>query len=231
METYNPKYYTPSAELVEYLKKELQSQVKREKSASAEEEPKYKFKRKGSKKQKDRLAHDKNYYFQTIFQKLIDVTYFLEFIEDNPELHDLYDDSLKQLFGYTTIYELTEKQKNMRYGLRDQGLFGRFIKTSLFLNRYDITSMNINFRVQLASWLVEVATEAIEKMVMSPYNENNENRFYAELDQQRLYKENIKTAKLHSRVIARKYDSMKEKPCRHRIGYFGLNETEFVSQK
>lgn len=223
------RYYTPNADLVDYLKKELQSQVESEKSTGAGEGIKYKFKRKGTKKQRDRIAHDKNYYFQTIFQKLIDVTYFLEFIEDHPELHELYEDSLKQLFGFTTKYELTEKQWNMPYGSRDRGLFFRFVRTCLFWNRYHYTKMNINFRVQLANWLVEVATDAIEKMIMSPYDKNNEFRFYSELQEQELYKQNVSTAKLHSSVIARKYDRTKEKPSRHRIGYFGLNKTEFVS--
>ena len=224
---FKAKYYQPNAGLVDYLQKELQSQVKRQKTVSAGET---KYKRKGSKKQRDKIAKGKHDWFSRIFQELIDVTYFLEFIEDNPELHELYEDSLKQLFGFTTNYELTGKQRNMPYGVRDTGLFFRFVRTCIFWNRYHYTSkMNINFRVQLANWLVEVATDAIEKMIMSPYDKNNEYRFYSELEEQKLYKENVRTTKLHSSVIARKYDITKEKPSRHRIGYFGLNKTEFVS--
>ena len=34
-----------------------------------------------------------------MFQGFVDLVYFLEFIEEHEELHELYEESLKALFG------------------------------------------------------------------------------------------------------------------------------------
>ena len=150
----------------------------------------------------------KNYYINSIFQKFIDITYFLEFIEDHDELHEIYEDSLKELFGVKVPYKLTKEESKTLYGVRDQSLFIRFIKASLF-NNVKIQYDN-DFRVVMANWLIELGIDALKSNL-------NEDEFQERI----LYDKNTETAKLYSKIIANRYRApSKENPCRHRIGYF-----------
>ena len=132
-------------------------------------------------------------------------------------MHELYEDNLKELFGFTKNYELTKAQKHEPYGRRSHNLFARFIRACLFSNRRIKESGldSIDFRAVMANWLIEMATDELEFRIPDQDNGSIHN------DEQQLYKENVKTAKLHSRIIASKYDLSKdnERSCNHRIGY------------
>src|ERR1041384_7697031 len=48
------------------------------------------------------------------FQAFVDLVFFLEFIEDHPQLHELYEDSMKELFGMGFSDDLSPFQGNNR---------------------------------------------------------------------------------------------------------------------
>ena len=116
------------------LKKNENVNVAGEGIVSNSKKSKSKSKRKYVRKN-PKLAKNKKDNFTKIFQRFVDLVYFLEFIEDHEELHELYEDNLKELFGFTKNYELTKAQKHEPYGRRSHNLFARFIRACLFSNR------------------------------------------------------------------------------------------------
>ena len=101
-------YYNPSSYLVDSLSKELQSLQIEPPTDDAGEG---RYVRKES--SRNRMAKSKHDTFNKIFQSFVDVVYFLEVIESNPELHEMYEDSLKELLGIK-IDELDSKGRRRR---------------------------------------------------------------------------------------------------------------------
>src|SRR5919199_1348474 len=90
------KYYQPSRSLVESLHKELLSLQPNIQLSNVGVEPiTYKRVKEGQNK----IAKAKHDVIERIFQAFADIVYFLEFIEDHEEFHDLYERDLKDLFG------------------------------------------------------------------------------------------------------------------------------------
>ena len=181
---------------------------------------KIEYKRKGSIKEKSNLAKYKNDYFRKIFQSLIDIIYFLEFIQDHPEMHDLYEDNLKELFGYNIddfyLPEITNYKDKAGY------LFYRFLNASLF-NSYP-RIREIDFRVDLAKVAMINAFAAMERVLRAKKKliiNGNKEIVIDEDDphELELFRDNIRNARFWSEVISKRYDEPNLKTSNHRIGY------------
>jgi hypothetical protein len=184
-------YYQPSAVVVDALDKELLYLSGRPPQTERTENTKSKRK------------HD---LVDRIFQSLLDVTYFLEFIEDHHELHDLYEDDLKDLFG-VSIDDSSPLpfHKNNR-----GGLFSRFLISSIFGNwAYSdgVENYSVNdFRLLLIDNMIDIAIEAIRFRL-------GKSREAA------LFSSNAQNTTLWSDIIAGKYKPKKERVTHRRIGY------------
>ncbi|HZD83793.1 MAG TPA: hypothetical protein VE076_13040 [Nitrososphaeraceae archaeon] len=119
------KYYYPHPGLVEYMKRELRSLKSNIENTSAAGEEKYKR----DETIRGKIAKNKVDMLDRIFQAFADIIYFLEFIEDHRELHDIFERDLKDLFG-VTIDPKTRRYHHQNRG----GGFARLIRASLFID-------------------------------------------------------------------------------------------------
>ena len=151
-----PIYYPPSQSLVSSLQKELQSLQPSLPTINAGEEgsntskaEKY-YKR--GKETRGARAKSKVDALDRVFQAFADVIYFLEFIEDHPELHDLYKKDLKDFFGFNN--DPGTRQSHYQYR---GGAFERFIRTALFRDTSLEGDDLLDFRVHLIKILINSA--------------------------------------------------------------------------
>ena len=144
-------------------------------------------------------AKYKNDVFQKIFQSFVDLVYFLEFIEDHLELHELYENTLKDLFGISNDESSPQPR---HYKNRSTSLFVRFISASLF--RSYGYAKRFDFRVPLANVLIFQAIDAMQSRLY----ENNELR---------LFINNVENTQLWSKLLSTRYMD-KDTTSRHRIG-------------
>lgn len=185
------KYYGPSIGLVETLFEELRSVSSNENLPPQSEELRV----------KNTKAKRKYDFLDRLFQGFLDLVYFLEFLEDHPELLESYDNYLKDLFGISNDDSRYQRHHNKHRGT---SLFGRFIMSSL-LNRYGYTS-EYDFRVPLANLLIFQAIEALQMRIL---RDNNERK---------LFLDNTTNAKLWSQLLASRYNE-KDPIAHRRIGY------------
>jgi hypothetical protein len=150
------KYYHPSKPLVDYLQKELRSLEPIQQKVGAREEIKMHFKR--DKETRNTIAKNKKDAIERISQSFIDVIYFLEFIEDHPELHDIYEKDLKDLFGINIDPDTRQSHYQNR-----GGAFSRFIAASLFNNLG--LHQELDFRTQLIELLINHAIKGMRSRI------------------------------------------------------------------
>ena len=220
-DTKSINYYAPSKGLANFLAEELRSLIAIEKFKRAGAEglnnitKKRKYVRKNPK-----LAKYKYDYFRKIFQSFIDIIYFLEFIQDHPEMHELYEDNLKELFGYNIddsyLPEITHYKDKAGY------LFYRFLNASLF-NRYP-RIREIDFRVDLAKVAMINAFAAMERGLRAKKKIiiNGNKEIVIDKDdphELELFRDNIRNARFWSEVISKRYHEPNLKTSNHRIGY------------
>jgi hypothetical protein len=153
----SPKYYQPSRSLKNYLDKELQSLRSTKQTLIAGGQSNTKYKR--NEKTRSSIAKNKIDAVDRIFQALADIIYFLEFIENHPELHDIYDRDLKDLFGINTNPDVKHQNRG--------SAFSRFIATSLF-NNLD-TQQELDFRVHLIKTLIDHAIKGMRMRIQSTH--------------------------------------------------------------
>ena len=196
------KYYEPSASVVEYLQRELQNLEPTHPNTRAGE--RRKFRRK--KEERGKIAKDKKDTFSKIFQGFVDLVYFLEFIEDHQELHELYEGDLKDLFGIN-IDELDKDGKRQQQRkIWHWSLFVRFLSATL-LNRSD-TAKEFDFRIALAHVMIFQAIEAMRsRLISSGYD-----------DEFKLFNSNVSNATLWSKLLAARYND-RQSQSRHRIRF------------
>lgn len=195
--TWSPKYYYPSRMIVDHLDEELRNlEVKPIVKGGQKLVRKKELQRTGAKYAKD--------VFQKVFQSFVDLVYYLEFIEDHPETHELYQDSLKELFG---IYDDDSSPQRHHHKNRSGSLFVRFLSATLF-NKVG-SSKEFDFRTALAHVMIFQAFEAMRSRLMSLKRND-------ELD---LFNNNIINATLWSKLLSARYDDKSDRKSRHRIGY------------
>lgn len=184
------KYYQPSLQLVNEMQRELRFVHSRKTESSAEEGQELSGK-------SGAVAKGKYDEIERIFQALVDVVFFLEFIEDHPELHETYENILKDLFGIN--YDDSSPQP-YHYKNRSSSLFIRFINSALFGR----SSQVLNFQVVLINWLISSALHGIQ--------------FRIDNNLRDLLKSNIENLRLLGELFESKYN---EEPRRARrtIGY------------
>jgi hypothetical protein len=151
------KYYQPSKSLKNYLNKELQSLRSTNQTPNAGGQSTTKYKR--DKKTRSSIAKNKIDAVDRIFQALADIIYFLEFIENHPELHDIYDRDLKDLFGINTNPDVTHQNHG--------NAFSRFIAASLFNNLG--AQKELDFRVHLIKTLIDHAIKGLRIRIQSTH--------------------------------------------------------------
>jgi hypothetical protein len=217
-------YYPPSQGLANFLTEELRSltAVENVEVAGGDGEKKVtksEYNRKGSRKEKNNLAKYKNDYFRIIFQHFIDIIYFLEFVEDHPEMHELYEDNLKELFGYNIDDDLPQTTLDKD---RINNLFHRFLSASLFNKHYRPTE--IDFRVDLANVAMKNAFRAMErglgakkKVIINGNKEILIER--GDPNELQLFSNNIMNAGFWGELISNRYQEPNLKRSNHRIGY------------
>jgi hypothetical protein len=159
----DPKYYQPSTGLVEYLNKELQALQPKPATTDVESKGEMIFIR--SKEKRRNLAKNKKDYIDRIFQAFSDIVYFLEFIEDHHELHDIFERGLKDLFGVNK----DPYTRNSHYQNRG-GTFERLIRASLMID--SAYSKGLDFRVHLIKTLIELSITAMRSRI-NDINEMN----------------------------------------------------------
>lgn len=147
--------------------------------------------------------------FQKVFQSFVDLVYFLEFIEDHPELGEYYERSLKDLFGISNDDSSLQPHHHKN---RSSSLFVRFIAAAL-QTRYGITK-GFDFRIPLANVLIYQAVEAMQT------------RLFEDDTELKLFLNNVENTKLWSKMLAKRY-SDKDTMSRNRIGYsIGVSHTD-----
>jgi hypothetical protein len=172
----DPKYYQPNASLVEYLHNELQS-LRHNIGASNERENKSQkvyIRDKKQKKMRTALAKAKFDTVDRVFQAFADIIYFLEFIQDHRELHNLYEDDLKDLFGI----HIDETPRSSHFQYRG-GLFRRFLDAGLFQHAETYAKLDLDFNrlilydvVQFAMRVMKRSLEPDEERALSVHMEN-----------------------------------------------------------
>jgi hypothetical protein len=190
-------YYSPSPYLVDYLEKELHNLQPKSIQQDAGG-PKIKYVRKEG--TKGRIAKNKLDSIRKIFQGFIDLVYFLEFIEDHSELHEVFENELKDLFGISID---DSSPQRAHYKNRPTSLFYRLIRACLFNNLS--YRQKIDFRVEIIEWLIREAINAMER------------RFEDHTESQ-LMRNNVANAKLWSELLAKR-NTDKPGLARRRIGY------------
>ena len=188
------KYYKPSASLVDFLDNELQNlrvstKLKTVKSAGGK-----KYVRKNT-----NLAKGKHDAFSRIYQSFIDLVYFLEVIEINPELHELYEDTLIDLFGVNMDNRLDDINK-------DNSLFTRFLSAALFNGSGH--QKTYNFRIHLVRTMISQALDHMRALLTVAHDPNEVS----------LFNSNVINTLLWSRLMANRYNTKVTKAT-HRIDY------------
>ncbi|MDN5868435.1 MAG: hypothetical protein L0H55_13705, partial [Candidatus Nitrosocosmicus sp.] len=150
----NIKYYSPSDSLVEYLNLELQNLEDRNNDNDSGEGNKV-YKRK--EKSRNRISKRKFDNIEHIFKAFADVIYFLEFIEYNyDKLNGIYEDVLKDLFGYNKDY-IGDSKLDSRSFYHYRNLDGpliRLVNAILLINKSNRSSKlidRLDFRTTLLS--------------------------------------------------------------------------------
>lgn len=189
------KYYGPSLGLANELQEEL-----RHYSAGSDGPPQLGYRAKNTKSKRKYDVIDK------VFQSLLDVVYFLEFIEDHQELHEAYEDELKDIFG---VSDDDSSSQPFHKNNRGTSLFSRFLNSSLFNNWTYSDGVNqynpIDFRLLLIDNMIDRAISAL--------------RFRLGTSREAvLFGNNAQNTALWSDLLASRY---KEKPrmSHKRIGY------------
>ena len=200
---YGVKYYDPSPSIVEYLDRELQSLEPNVPSSTAGERRKFKRKKEG----RGKIAKDKKDTFQRIFQGFADLVYFLEFIESHPELHELYEGNLKDLYGITTHFKGKRVPGIERYEGWHWSLFVRFLSATLF-NRMNDSVIPFDFRTALAYVMIFQAIEAMRRRLTMSHN----------YDELKLFNSALSNTELWCKLLASRYDD-KDSTSRHRIHF------------
>jgi hypothetical protein len=190
--TWSPKYYYPSCMIVKHLEEELRN-MELKPSATKKLKRKKEAQGTGAKYAKD--------VFQKVFQGFVDLVYFLEFIEDHPELGEYYERSLKDLFGISNDDSSPQPHHHKN---RSGSLFVRFVGAAL-QTRYGITR-GFDFRIPLANVII---VQAIEAMQTRLFEDNTELQ---------LFLNNVQNTQLWSKILAKRYAD-KDTLSRNRIGY------------
>jgi len=186
------KYYRPTPALVDGLEKELQYL-----------QGKIYSKSEGGKMKNARIqkapAKRKIDGIERVFQAFVDVVFFLEFVENHRELHEIYEAFLKDLFGIN-IDDSSEQPHH--YKNRSPSLFSRFISASLFSH----SSEGMGFRVSLLPVIMGIAIQTII------------NRKGCDERELKLFGNNIENARLWIELFASRFH---DEPtiARRRIGY------------
>jgi hypothetical protein len=183
------KYYGPSTVLLESLFEELHTLSSKDAPPQSED---YRIKNTKSKRKYDLL--------EKIFQGFVDLVYFLEFVEDHPELHESYENFLKDLFGINID---DSSPQPSHYKDRSTSLFVRFITASL-LNTLG-NKKEYDFRLPLANVLIFQAIEALQARMTDD-------------TERKLFLNNAANTKLWSQLLASRYES-KDPNAHRRIGY------------
>lgn len=178
------------------MQKELQSLRSNGETNTADGEGKYRR----NKSMQGNIAKNKTDALDRIFQAFADLIYFLEFIEDNHELHDIFEKDLKDLFG-VTIDPNTQRYHHQNRG----GGFARLIRASLFIDSGLGKRSDLDFRIHLINFLIECATDAM--------------RFYVDTNEENLMNLSVPGAVLWSRLISSRGKKVTERP-RRGIGFY-----------
>jgi|GEM_PF-3773316 len=170
------KYYRPSASLVEYLHEELQS-LRHDTGTSIGGKNEFQeiyTRDKKQKKTRAALAKAKFDAVERVFQAFADIIYFLEFIQDHHELHNLYEGDLKDLFGI----HIDETPRSSHFQYRG-GLFRRFLDAGLFQHAETYAKLDLDFNrlilydvVQFAMRVMKRSLEPDEERALSVHMEN-----------------------------------------------------------
>jgi hypothetical protein len=151
------KYYQPSRPVVNYLEKELHSLQPGAQMSNAAGKPVI-YKR--AKEGRTKVAKAKHDAIEHIFQAFADIVYFLEFIEDHEQLHDLYEEDLKDLFGINEDpATVTRKHHYQNRG----GPFSRLLAATLF---YHVPKrQKLDFRMELINTVLNYAIRALQRRI------------------------------------------------------------------
>jgi hypothetical protein len=137
---------------------------------------------------------------ERVFKAFVDLVYFVEFIEDHPELHEIYDSNLKELFGIRFDDNLACSQgKN-----RSSSLFHRFVSSCLLNNL--ARQKEVDFRVLMIQSMIDNAIQAMEY------------RFEENRRELELLRNNVQNTRLWSNLLASRYKE-NEKNALRKIGY------------
>jgi len=187
---YGVTYYEPSPSVVEYLNRELQNLELTDPASLAGK--RRKFRRK--KETQGTIAKDKKDTFNRIFQGFVDLVYFLEFIEDHQELHEIYEKPLKDLFGIN-IDELDKDGKRIRK--KHRSLFIRFLNASTFrTNLRSKSAKPFDFRISLAQAMYDTSIDVMQTSLLR-------NKSSRELS---LFLSSAQNLNLWTELLARRYN-------------------------
>ena len=192
IESRSTKYYHPSASVVDGLEKELHYLSDRPPQ---------------NERLDNTMSKRKRDLMDRVFQALVDVVYFLEYIEDHPELHDSFDAVLKDLLG---VSEDNSNPRPFHYKNRGNSLFSRFLISSIF-GHYPYTdgvqrySMH-DFRLLLIDNMIGIAISSLQfRLGVSR--------------EAKLFGDSSRNTKLWSELIASRYKPKKERVTHRSIGY------------
>jgi hypothetical protein len=188
------KYYEPSRSLIEFLEKELRSLQPDDSSSNAGE-------KKESKKERNRRAKAKYDAIGHIFKAFADIVHFLEFIEDHEELHDLYEDDIKDLFG---INEDPATATRKHHYQNRGGPFRRLLAAALF---YHVPKrQKLDFRMELINVVLNYAIRAMQRRI-------------EDVDEEMLMFSDAGRVMIWSRLLANKVQSENKKAKRSLAPY------------
>ncbi len=156
---YGVRYYDPSPTVIDYLQKELQNLEQTDPATLAGKRQKYRRK----KETQGTIAKDKKDTFHKIFQSFVDLVYFLEFIEDHRELHELYEENLKDLFGISGQLNKDDRKIQKKH----RSLFIRFLNASTFrTNLRTKFSKPFDFRISLAQAMYDTSIDVMQTSLL-----------------------------------------------------------------
>ena len=191
------KHYEPSHSLVKFLEEELHLL-----------QPGNRFTNAGSKEERkrhtNRQAKAKYDATERIFKAFADIVYFLEFIEDHEELHYLYEDDLKDLFGINE--DPTTATRKHHYQNRG-GPFGRLLRASLF---FDVRKhQKLDFRMELINIVLNYAIRAMQRRI-------------EDVDEEKLMFLDAGRVMIWSRLLANKVQSGKNNNARRSLAPYKI---------
>jgi hypothetical protein len=127
---------------------------------------------------------------------------FLEFIEEHEELHELYEENLKDLFGISGQLNKEDKKSHKW----NWSLFIRFLTASLF-NRYK-GAKKFDFRISLAQAMFNISIDEMQNRLLK-------GGYHSEL---KLFLVNNDNTKTWVKLIATKYNH-KRTHSRYRLNF------------